>query len=255
MVNELVLNINRVSFSYNSEVIFDNINLTVHEREFVWIVGPNGGGKTTLMKIILGLLTPSGGSVEIFGTSPLKARSRIGYMPQHAYLDQRFPITVLEIILMGQLKKGIKAGLFSSRDRRAAFETLELIGMSDLSGRPFGELSGGQQRRLLIGRALVAKPDMLLLDEPMANLDRRIEKELYDLLRRLNQNLTIIMISHDPAFVSEFVEQVVCVNRKVVIHPTAIMEREFIGELYGSGMRVVRHDQHHHDDDKTQGNR
>ena len=162
-----------VSFAYDGMVVLEDVNLHIHDKEFVWIVGPNGGGKTTLMKIILGLLTPSGGSVEIFGTSPLKARSRIGYMPQHAYLDQRFPITVLEIILMGQLKKGIKAGLFSSRDRRAAFETLELIGMSDLSGRPFGELSGGQQRRLLIGRALVAKPDMLLLDEPMANRDRR----------------------------------------------------------------------------------
>ncbi|MEA2031143.1 MAG: ABC transporter ATP-binding protein [candidate division Zixibacteria bacterium] len=244
-----ILEINGVSFSYNKELVLEDINLTVHERDFVWIVGPNGGGKTTLMKILIGLLSPSKGSVELFGDSPRKTRSRVGYMPQHSYIDHRFPITVLQVALMGRLKSNMRTGQFSSEDHRVALNALEQVGIADLAKLPFGELSGGQQRRLLIGRALTANPEILLLDEPTANLDRRIEKELYDLLKRLNQKLTIVVISHDPAFVSEFVKQVVCINHTLRIHPTTIMENRFSGDLYGSKMRMVRHDQHHNDDD------
>jgi zinc transport system ATP-binding protein len=121
---------------------------------------------------------------------------------------------------------------------------LELTGLAAMSNRPLGELSGGQHRRLLIARALACEPEILLLDEPTANLDRRVERELYELLRRLNEHLTIVMVSHDPAFVSDFVEQVVCVNRTVAVHPTSEMERLGMEEIFGPEIRLVRHDRH-----------
>ncbi len=246
MANSEVVKLENVSFSYDGKRILENVNLSVRNRDFLWIVGPNGGGKTTLMKIILGLLKPQQGTVEIFGGSPVKGRRKIGYMPQHAQLDQRFPVTAMDVVLMGSLPSGIKPGPYSSENRRAALAALEGVGLGDQAGRTLGELSGGQQRRLLIARALAGNPELLMLDEPTANLDQQIEKELYDLLRRLSQRLTIIMVSHDPAFVSEFVHQVVCVNHTVAIHPTSDMERSSMQEIYGMPMRLVRHDLHDH---------
>ncbi|MBU8934942.1 MAG: metal ABC transporter ATP-binding protein [candidate division Zixibacteria bacterium] len=246
-----IIEIDGVSFAYNGQTVLQDVNLTVYEREFVWIVGPNGGGKTTLMKIMLGLLAPARGSVKLLGVAPLEARSRIGYLPQHVDTDRQFPISVLEVALMGRLRRGMRWGPFPAEDTRVALDALQQVGLAELAERPAGELSGGQHRRLLIGRALAAQPELLLLDEPMANLDRQVEKELHELLQQLNKHLTIVMVSHDPAFVSDFVKQVVCVNRTVAVHPTSVMENEFVGELYGSGMRVVRHDQHdhHHSED------
>ncbi len=239
--------INGLYFAHNGGDVLQDVNLQVNEREFVWIVGPNGGGKTTLMSIMLGLLKPDRGSVKLFGVSPQRARSRVGYLPQQARTDRHFPISVLEVALMGRLRRGLSMGFFPAADRDAAMEALSQVGLADQAGRPVGELSGGQQRRLLIGRALAAQPELLLLDEPMGNLDRSVEKQLHDLLRKLNEKLTIVMVSHDPAFVSEYVKEVVCVNRTVAVHPTSVMESEFVGDLYGTGMRVVRHDQHDRD--------
>jgi zinc transport system ATP-binding protein len=175
-----------------------------------------------------------------------QSRHRIGYVPQHANLDRRFPITVLEVALMGRLTGGLNAGSYSASDRTSAIQALELLDIGDLAPRSINELSGGQQRRLLIARALAAEPELLFLDEPTANLDRQIESELFDIFKELNNRLTIIMVSHDPAFVSDFVEHVVCVNRTVAVHPTAKMDRQFIGELYGTQVRMVRHDLHNH---------
>ena len=239
-----VISLDDVSFSYNSKPVLENVSLQVEENNFIWIVGPNGGGKTTLVKILLGLLSPKSGTVKIFGKPASSARRRIGYMPQHAQLDLRFPVTARDVVLMGRLNKGLKPGAYNASDKEIVREALELVGMDSLADTPLKNLSGGQQRRLLIARALACQPDILLLDEPTANLDRAVERELFDILKKLNQRLTIIMVSHDPAFVSDFVEQVVCVNRTVAVHPTTDRDREFIDELYGSGMRMVRHDKH-----------
>jgi len=239
-----VIELINVGFAYNSKPVLENVNLTVNEKDFVWIVGPNGGGKTTLVKIILGLLQPKTGSVRIFGKSASSARRRIGYMPQQAQLDLRFPVTARDVVLMGRLNRGLLPGSYKVTDRATAHDALKLVGMESMADIPLKDLSGGQQRRLLIARALACQPDMLLLDEPTANLDRAVERELFDLLKDLNGRLTIMMVSHDPAFVSDFVEQVVCVNRTVAVHPTTDRDREFIDELYGEGMRMVRHDKH-----------
>ncbi|MEW6410994.1 MAG: ABC transporter ATP-binding protein [Candidatus Zixiibacteriota bacterium] len=239
-----VINLKGVFFAYNSKPVLENVNLIVGERDFVWVVGPNGGGKTTLIKLILGLLKPKRGTIAVFGESAESARRRIGYMPQQAHLDLNFPVTAIDIAMMGRLNQGIKPGSLSSSDRAIAREALRLVGLEAAADVPLKELSGGQQRRLLIARALACEPELLLLDEPTANLDRRVERELFDLLKQLNQRLTVIMVSHDPAFVSDFVEQVVCVNRTVAVHPTTDRDKEFLGELYGDGLRMVRHDKH-----------
>ncbi|UCG61070.1 MAG: ABC transporter ATP-binding protein [Candidatus Zixiibacteriota bacterium] len=244
MASDPVIELINVSFAYNAKPVLENVNLTVSDKEFVWVVGPNGGGKTTLVKLLLGLLQPKSGTVRVFGDSASSARRRIGYMPQQAHLDLRFPVTARDVVLMGRLNKGMTPGKFSGADREKVHEALELVGMDSMAATPLRDLSGGQQRRLLIARALACEPDMLLLDEPTANLDRKAERELFKILKKLNQRLTVIMISHDPAFVSDFVEQVVCVNRTVAVHPTTDRDREFIGELYGDSLRMVRHDKH-----------
>ena len=244
-----IIQIENVSFAYNGQQVLDRVNMTVSERDFVWVVGPNGGGKTTMVKLILGLLQPNSGTVRVFGRPPQAARQRIGYMPQHAHLDSQFPVTVMDVALMGRLKGGILPRLFTSQDRRIAEEALEQVGLLDRRRLSLNELSGGLQRRLLIARALSSQPDLLILDEPTANLDKKIETDLFQLLRRLNERLTVLMISHDPTFVSDFVENVVCVNRHVAIHPTATMDRKLLHELYDLPMKMVRHDLGHHEEE------
>lgn len=243
MNDKSVILIKGLSFSYDGVQALEDVNLNIDEKDFVWVVGPNGGGKTTLLKLILGLLHPRKGKVRVFGKPPEASRSRIGYMPQYAHLDNRFPVNVLDVALMGRLGNGRKFGPFRTRDKFAAEKALGEVGLLNLRNRPFSALSGGQRRRLLIARALASEPDLLILDEPTASLDLLVEKELYELLQRLNERLTIVMVSHDPAFVSKFVKRVVCVNRRVSEHPTCEVNGEFMGDLLGGERRMVRHDQ------------
>lgn len=242
-----VVELEQITFGYDSKPVISEVSLQIRERDFVWVVGPNGGGKTTLVKLILGLLRPKQGRVTVFGKPPAEIRERIGYMPQHVTLDDKFPFTVLDVALMGRLGCDRGVGRYSRQDREVASSALSQVGLADLGRRPIRELSGGQLRRLLIARALTAEPELLILDEPTANLDRGVERDLFDILHQLNQKLTVILVSHDPAFVSDFVEEVVCVNRQVSIHPTSALEGELVDELYGRQVRLVRHDQHQHD--------
>ncbi|MFH2057266.1 MAG: ABC transporter ATP-binding protein [bacterium] len=242
-----VVELEQVTFGYNSKPVITAVSLQLKERDFVWVVGPNGGGKTTMIRLILGLLRPQQGTIRVFGKSPEAVRERIGYMPQQVHLDAHFPFTVLDVALMGRLGCARRFGPYRRRDREIALEALQQVGLLELSRRPLRELSGGQLRRLLIARALAAEPELLILDEPTANLDRKVERELFELLHQLNEQLTIILVSHDPAFVSDFVEEVVCVNHHVSIHPTSAMEGELVDELYGRQVRLVRHDQHQAD--------
>ena len=245
MSDQEVVRLHDVSFAYNGETVLENVNLTIEHKDFAWIVGPNGGGKTTLLNIMLGLLKPSMGTVRVFGRTPQEARPRIGYMPQQVSLDMSFPANVLDIVLMGRLGGSPRAGFFRTADKDAAREALAMVGLSGFDRRALSEISGGQQRRLFIARALSCRPDLLLLDEPTANLDLQVQRELYILLEKLNSHLTIVMVSHDPAFVSEFVKQVVCVKKTVDVHPTGDTCGDILGELYGEGeMRIVRHDRH-----------
>jgi zinc transport system ATP-binding protein len=242
MEADTVITLDHVTFSYNGRPVIENASLSIAAREFVWVVGPNGGGKTTMVKLILGLLEPGSGTVRVFGDRPVHARRRIGYMPQHARLDPSFPVSVMDVTLMGRLGSRFRVGRYSSEDREAASRALKEVELLEYRDAPIASLSGGQQRRLLIARALAVEPELLILDEPMANLDVRAERELKRLLRRLNEHLTILMVSHDPALVADHVERVVCVKRHVHVHPTSKLDSDFIKELYDAPVRVVRHD-------------
>jgi len=233
-----------LTFSYDGTPVIEHAELCVDEGSFVSIVGPNGGGKTTLLKLMLGLLRPASGSVAIFGRKPSEARSETGYVPQRPQFDPQFPISVRDVILTGRL--GTSRGFFrsNSADREIARAALAEVELGDMKDAMFSSLSGGQQQRALIARALASRPRMLLLDEPTAGLDRIVESRLYKLLRELTKRLTVVLVSHDLGFVSKFVDRVVCVNREVHIHPTSDLSSDLINELYGTDVKLIRHDVH-----------
>ncbi len=241
MQNSIVIDIKNLSFSYSKETILTDVNLTVNHGEFISIVGPNGGGKTALLKLMLGILKPDKGRILIFGQQPKKARLNIGYMPQHTNLDIKFPITVMEATLMGRIS-GSLTGRYKKKDIQIAKDTLAKLNLQDFHNRSFGELSGGQRQRVLIARALCCKPQMLLLDEPTANIDPEVEESLFEILKELNKKMTIILVSHDIGFVSQVVKSVICVNRKVAVHPTSKLNGNIIKDIYGGDLRMVRHD-------------
>lgn len=232
-----------VEFRYGRHDVLRGVDLDIAAGSFVSIVGPNGGGKTTLLRLILGLLQPSRGEVRVFGRPPRESRRRIGYMPQHANLDPLFPVTALDVVLMGRLGLRPHLGPFSREDGEASRSALADCEALDLADRPFSDLSGGQRQRVLIARALAGEPDLLLLDEPTASLDPGVQDELYDLLHRLNERMTVALVSHDVSVVSRHVSQVICVNVDVVQHPAEDLAGE-LAKLFPAGGRLVRHDHH-----------
>jgi zinc transport system ATP-binding protein len=244
-MTHLPIHIENLTFSYGPVTVLEKANVVLNEREFVSIVGPNGGGKTTLLKLILGLLEPKSGSISVFGQMPEKGRKWIGYLPQYTSLDSQFPVTALDVVLMGRLGKTRKLGFYTKNDREIAHAMLKRVGLNQLHHRPLNALSGGQKQRVLIARALVSSPKLLLLDEPTSSLDEYVEQELYDLLLELNQELTIAVVSHDVAYVSRYVEKVICVNREVHTHPVSEIDENLIHNMYGEHVHAVRHDQEH----------
>mgnify|MGYP000235856982 CR=1 FL=1 len=235
------LRLEHVSFRYAEHLILDDVNLSVAGRELISIVGPNGGGKTTLLRLILGLLQPTAGRVRLFGAPPAQTRCRVGYMPQHPQFDPHFPVTAREVVLMGRVERR-RFGPYRRADLEAALAALADMQIADLASAPFQTLSGGQRQRVLIARALACEPDLLLLDEPTANVDLAAETKLFEILQTLNRRMAILIVSHDLGFVSRVVSTVVCVNRRVVVHPTSEITGEIIAEIYGSDLRMVRHD-------------
>ncbi|HDS16067.1 MAG TPA: ABC transporter ATP-binding protein [Proteobacteria bacterium] len=239
-----IIRIRELNFSYQDHCILQNVNLDIEEGELASIIGPNGGGKTTLLRLMLGLIQPDSGTIEVFGQPAAQACRAIGYMPQHAHLDPLFPISVLNVVLMGQLgcRNCGAWGLYHRRSREVARQALSEVGMSECEKKSFHELSGGQRQRVLIARALATEPRLLLLDEPTANIDSRSEENLYETLVRLNRKMTILLVSHDLGVVSQVVRSVICVNRQVVIHPTSHINGALIKEIYGGDFNLVRHD-------------
>lgn len=235
-----------VSFFYDEREVLRNIDLTVEAGDFVTIVGPNGGGKTTLLRLILGLLRPTTGSVRVLGREPDSARSLIGYLPQHAATDRSFPARVIDVVLMGRLRGRLFGGSYRPEDRDIAIKALREVGLVDSVQRPFANLSGGEQQRTLIARSLTSDPQLLLLDEPTSNLDVAMEKSLYELLRRLRERMTIMLVTHDVGFVSEFTDSVVCIKQTLACHETGKLTSEIIDAMYGREVRAVIHDHGDH---------
>lgn len=238
---ETAIRIRDLDFSYNGTPILQGVNLEIMARDSLCIVGPNGGGKTTLLKLILGLLKPNRGEIEVLGLPPEKNRLRIGYVPQYARYDPQFPVTVLDVVLMGRLDR-IFCGPYAKKDKEAALAALAEMGLADLAGRLFAEISGGQRQRVLIARALAAEGELLILDEPTANIDAASEEHLFELLAKLNERLTVMLVTHDVGFASKFFKSIVCVNRQVVLHPTSELTGDLIRNMYGGDIRMIRHD-------------
>ncbi len=246
------ISVKEVSFSYNSVPVLEYVTFNINRYEFLTMVGPNGGGKTTLLKIILGLLKPDSGTVRIFGKSPERSREKFGYMPQYTLFDPQFPVTVMDVVLMGCLDKHF-GGAYSKTDKQSARDALDEVGMGSFGKGRFSTLSGGQRQRVLLARAIVSRPEILLLDEPLANVDMEIENRLYSILQELNKRMTILMVTHDLGFVSPIAKNCICVNKRVVIHPTSEINGKVIQEIYGRDIRMVRHDQISHREERTSG--
>ena len=243
MSKEPVICVQDVDFGYDGRTVLSDVSFDIFGGEFAAFIGPNGGGKTTLLRLILGLEEPWRGSVRVFDRHPRGVRRRIGYMAQDPSLDSEFPVTVMDVVLMGRLGLGRTAGFFNRKDREACEWALHEVRCAESRDRPFSSLSSGQRQRVLIARALASEPELLILDEPASYLDPSVQVELHELLHRLNERLTLVVVSHDVNFVSEYVERVVCVNRKVAVHPTAEIGGEVLSTLFGErGLRLVRHD-------------
>ncbi|MBC8318853.1 MAG: ABC transporter ATP-binding protein [Desulfobulbaceae bacterium] len=236
-----VIEFDNVSFAYGAVPVLSNVSFSIERNHSVCIVGPNGGGKSTLIKLILGLLEPDEGKVTILGGDPDDGRSQIGYMPQYIRYDQSFPVSVMDVALMGRIGKSAKI-FYSQKDKNATMAALEGMGVADLANRPFNDLSGGQRQRVLIARAMACDPELLLLDEPTANVDPAVESQLHHILKELTERITVITVSHDLGFVSRLVDRVICVNRYVRIHPTSDITGEVIQDIYGGDIKMVRHD-------------
>ncbi|MDD5597063.1 MAG: ABC transporter ATP-binding protein [Victivallaceae bacterium] len=237
-----IIEIKDLDFSYENNVpVLENVNLSFRELESACIVGPNGGGKSTLLYLLLGLLKPARGSIRVFGKPPVEARPDIGYMPQYINLDQDFPICVSEVVLMGRLRDGFW-GAYSRKDREVAMEAMTEMSVEHLAKRHFSELSGGQRQRVLIARALTCNPKLLLLDEPTANVDPGMQEQFYETLYELNQRMAILTVSHDLGFVSDKIDSVICVNRTVQVHPTNALDGNVITDMYGYDVNLIRHD-------------
>lgn len=231
-----------VSFSYDDRLILDHVNLSINERDFLGVVGPNGGGKSTLLKLILGLLTPSTGEINVFGKHPNKVQTRLGYVPQFATFDSAFPITVLDTVLQGRLGKTRSLLGYNKQDHAIAQQAMIEADVESLQKRAMTALSGGQRQRVLIARALACEPEILLLDEPTANIDPHHGESIFELLHRLHERITMILISHDVGFVSRSVTRVACLNRTLVCHATSPVDSDSINHLYSGPVSVIHHD-------------
>ncbi len=212
------VSINKLSFAYDSQPVLKDISLKVEQNDFMAIIGPNGGGKSTLLKLILGILTPNKGEIKVFGQAPKKVREQIGYVPQNTDVNTDFPIKVLDVVLIGNSDRKHPLFGYSKQEQECALSALRQVGMDGYEDKRIGSLSGGQRQRVMIARAICSRPKLLILDEPTASIDANGQKEIYDLLKELNRNITILVVSHDISIILGYANKAAYINTTLTFH-------------------------------------
>jgi len=240
-VSSPVIEVHGLWFSFNGNPVLEDVNLTIHPRDFLAVIGPNGGGKTTLLKLMLGLLEPDRGAVRVFGHSPREAAGSIGYVPQEIDINKGFPISVRDVVLMGRMRGGGGWRRFSRPDKIAARQALERVEMWEYRKRRIGELSGGQRQRVFMARALVGEPKILFLDEPTASVDQKGQTDFYALLKELNENVTVVVVSHDLMVLSSYIKSVACVSQQVFFHDAPEITKDMLEMAYHCPVELIAH--------------
>ena len=247
-----IIEIKNLSAGYDNRTVLHDVNLTIYERDFLGIIGPNGGGKTTLIKCILGLLKPTAGEIlyntdspspEVAGSQclPLITRLSMGYLPQYSSIDRKFPITVEEVILSGLSSQKPLASRFNTRHREKARHVIARMGLEGMEQRAIGALSGGQLQRALLGRAIISDPQVVILDEPSTYIDKRFEARLYELLTEINEECAIILVSHDIGTVLQQVKSIACVNETLDYHPDTGVTEEWLERNFNCQIALFGH--------------
>ncbi len=226
---------------YDHEPVLEDVTLSVRQTDFIGLIGPNGGGKTTLIKVLLGLLAPTRGEARVMGMSVVEGRRHIGYVPQQVEYDRDFPISVWDVAQMGRLGRRRLLQRYTAEDADIVAEALRRAEMLDMRARAIGELSGGQRQRVYIARALAAEADILLLDEPMAGVDPSASTSIYELLRELNERVTILLISHDISAISAHVKTIGCLNRRLIYHGEKEITPDMLQAAYPCPIELLAH--------------
>lgn len=236
-----IIRIEHVSFNYGDHRVLEDINLKVYDDDFLGIIGPNGGGKSTLLKIILGLLTPTEGNISLFNNNPKEGRKYVGYVPQYTLVDRNFPINVGEVVLSGRIGHSDFLRRYSAKDRKIAEKAVNIMGIGDIENIQIGKLSGGQLQRVLIARALATEPKLLLLDEPTSNIDVQAETDFYDFLHGLSEKMAIILVTHDTGAISSHVKTIGCINKTLHYHGEKNIPPKVFEKLYGCPIELIGH--------------
>ena len=250
-----LIQITDLSASYDNKTVLSHINLTVYEQDFLGVIGPNGGGKTTLVKSILGLHQPNKGQIRFFREGKETPEINMGYLPQYNSIDKMFPISVYEVVLSGLSKQKSLFKRYSKEQHEQVREIIDRMGLEGCENRAIGQLSGGQLQRAMLGRALVSNPEVVILDEPNTYLDKRFEAKLYELLEEINRERAIILVSHDIGTVLQNVKTIACVNETLDYHPDTEVPAEWLEEHFGCPIELLGHGHlphrvlkcHHHD--------
>jgi zinc transport system ATP-binding protein len=237
----IVIEFEHVWFSYQATPVLADVTFALPRGEFLGIIGPNGGGKTTLLRLMVGLLRPDRGKIRVLGQEPSVASSKVGYVPQDTSFNRGFPISVLDVALMGRLSRLRRGKGYSKEDREKVEQLLERVGMLEYRERPIGRLSGGQRQRVFIARALATEPEILFLDEPTAGVDRDFRTDLYDILHELNREVTIVVITHDIGVVSRYMRSIACVNKHFIFHEGGQITQEMIDMAYECPVDLIAH--------------
>jgi zinc transport system ATP-binding protein len=234
-----IVTVKNVSAVIDHTPILEDVTFAVENHDFLSIIGPNGGGKTTLIKVLLGLITPTRGEVTVFGSPPEKGRNHIGYLPQEVVFDSNFPITVFDVVITGRYQRVLTQ--YSDADKEIVFDVLETVNMAKAADRQIGQLSGGELQRVFLARALARTPKLLLLDEPTASIDPEMRKSFYELLVTLKETMAIVLVTHDVSVVSVYVDKMVCLNRRLMYCGSVADGLKSLENMYQSPVEVLSH--------------